>query len=191
MKIKTTKIKDLILIEPDIFQDERGLFLETYHQLKYKKLGIPASFKQDNLSVSKKGVLRGLHLQLEPWAQGKLVQVARGKVLDVAVDARPDSSTLGEWVMVELNAEKRNQFFIPEGFLHGFVALEDETILTYKCTNFYQAEAEVCVRWDDPDLQIDWRLSQYNLQPPLVSAKDKQGISWRELIKILRSKNPG
>ncbi len=186
MKIIQTKINDLLIIEPQVFQDKRGFFVETYNKDKYFKNNIKVEFVQDNLSQSDKGVLRGLHYQKQPYSQGKLVQVIKGSVLDVAVDIRPDSETFGQWESLLLTAEEKNQFWIPEGFLHGFLALEDETIFSYKCTNLYQPEAEISVKWDDADLNIDWQLEKYAINQPIVSAKDQQGIKFAELKKLLK-----
>ncbi len=185
MKIIKTKIKDLLIVEPDIFGDKRGFFVETYNKKRYQKLGVnpPAGgkFVQDNLSKSAKGVLRGLHLQKEPYAQGKLVQVITGAVLDVAVDVRPNSSTYGQWESVELTEENKKQFWVPPGFLHGFVSLKNDTIFNYKCTNLYHPETEVCVKWDDKDLAVDWQLQKYGIDQPVVSEKDQRGIDFKKL----------
>ncbi len=135
MKITKTKIEGLLIIEPDIFGDDRGFFVETYNKERYIENGIDVDFVQDNLSKSVKGVLRGLHFQKEPYAQGKLVQVVSGSVLDVAVDIRHGSETFGKWESIKLTGDNKKQFWIPQGFAHGFVALEDDTIFSYKCTN--------------------------------------------------------
>ncbi len=186
MKVISTKIKDLLIIEPDVFGDQRGFFMESYNQEKYQSIGLKEKFVQDNLSQSAKGVLRGLHLQKNPFGQGKLVQVIKGAVLDVAVDARPQSPTYGQWESVELNEGNKKQFWIPAGFLHGFLSLKDETIFFYKCTEFYHPEAEVSVLWNDPDLKIDWQLEKYDLTQPLVSSKDQEGFSFQEFSKIIK-----
>lgn len=169
MKIETTSIAGLILFTPDVFADERGEFLETYSRARYREAGIEFEFVQDNLSVSKKGVLRGLHYQAPPFAQGKLVQVIAGCVLDVAVDIRFGSPTFGRHVMVGLSADNHQQFWIPPGFAHGFVALEENTLFAYKCTNVYSREHDRGVRWNDPALSIDW-----NISDPTVSEKDRK-----------------
>lgn len=173
MKIEKTKIEDLVIIEPDVFGDERGFFAEVYNADRYARSGISGDFVQDNLSCSSKGVLRGLHYQCAPYAQGKLVQVIVGAVLDVAVDIRPDSMTFGEWVSVELTGKNKKQFWIPSGFAHGFLALEDRTIFSYKCTNYYAPQSEAGLMWDDPDLGIDWQLGHYRITMPIVSVKDQ------------------
>jgi len=182
MKVIKTKIKDLLILEPRVFGDRRGFFVETYNEERYNKKGVNAKFVQDNLSKSAKGVLRGLHLQKNPYAQGKLVQVITGSVLDVAVDVRPGSETYGQWESLLLTGKKKNQFWVPEGFLHGFVSLEDETIFSYKCTNLYHPESEICVKWDDADLSIDWQLEKHGIDQPIISEKDQQGVKFVELV---------
>ena len=181
MKITKTKITGLLIIEPEVFGDKRGFFVETYNKKRYQESGIEPEFVQDNLSKSAKGVLRGLHMQKEPYAQGKLVQVITGAVLDVAVDARPNSPTYGQWESVELSEENKKQFWIPAGFLHGFVSLRDDTIFNYKCTKLYNPESEVGVIWNDKDLQIDWQLEKYGIDQPIISEKDQKGIAFNEL----------
>ncbi len=156
MNVIQTKIPDLLIIEPKVFGDERGFFVETYNQPRYQEMGISGVFVQDNLSKSKKGVLRGLHYQAPPFAQGKLVTVLAGAVLDVAVDIRQGSPTFGEYVAVELTAENKRQFWIPEGFAHGFVTLEDNTVFAYKCTNVYSPEHDRGVKYDDKAIGIEW-----------------------------------
>ena len=161
MNVIETKIKDLLILEPRVFSDERGWFMESFNQqafeqaLTVRNLNVP-SFVQDNHSLSHQGVLRGLHYQLNPHAQGKLVRVVQGKVWDVAVDIRQGSQTFGQWVGVELSAENMRQFWIPAGFAHGFIALEDNTQFLYKTTNYYAKEAERSLLWSDPELAIEW-----------------------------------
>ena len=167
MKLDKTEIADLLIITPDVFQDDRGMFLETFNRDVFEKHGLPTHFAQDNRSVSKKHVLRGLHFQKPPYAQGKLVSVAHGVALDVAVDLRKNSPTYGKWQSVLLSSDNKLMFWIPEGFAHGFVALEDNTVFQYKCTNVYHKESEGSIRWDDPDLNIDWGVSN-----PILSEKD-------------------
>jgi dTDP-4-dehydrorhamnose 3,5-epimerase len=168
MELITTGIPDVILIKPDVYGDERGYFFESFHQEKYAELGITDPFVQDNESFSQKGVLRGLHYQLEPFAQGKLIRVIRGAVLDIAVDIRRNSPTFGKWVSMELSGENKLICWIPKGFAHGFVTLEDHTIFTYKCSGLYNKASEGSIRWDDPELNIDWGIST-----PLLSDKDR------------------
>jgi len=146
-------------------------------------------FVQDNLSKSTKGVLRGLHYQKEPYAQGKLVQVVAGSVLDVAVDIRHDSKTFGQWVSVELSEKNKKQFWIPAGFAHGFVALEDNTIFSYKCTNLYNKESESAIIWDDTDLNIDWQLKKHNINKPIISEKDQKNVAFIDIGKNFVLKN--
>ncbi len=170
MNISNTKIEGLKIIEPRIFPDDRGYFYESYNEKKYREAGIDASFVQDNQSFSAKGTLRGLHGQADPFAQGKLVRVLQGRVLDVAVDIRKNSPTFGQYVTVELSGENHKQFWVPPGFLHGFVTLEDDTIFTYKVTNYYDKASEIGVVWNDPTLNIDW---QTNISKLLLSPKDE------------------
>lgn len=176
MNVIETKIKGLLILEPKVFGDDRGWFMESFNQkafeqaLKERGLDIP-EFLQDNHSLSQKGVLRGLHFQKSPFAQGKLVRVVQGRVWDVAVDVRDDSDTYGQWVGVELSAENHKQFWIPEGFAHGFVALEDNTQFLYKTTNYYNQESEGAILWDDPDLAINWPLQA--IGKVFISDKDK------------------
>ncbi|WP_187264530.1 dTDP-4-dehydrorhamnose 3,5-epimerase [Pontibacter beigongshangensis] len=168
MESKTFPIEGLIEFIPRVFRDDRGFFLETFSQKMFEPFGIDPVFVQDNQSVSKKGVLRGLHFQKPPFAQGKLVRVSSGKALDVAVDLRRDSATYGQFVACMLDAERRNMFWIPAGFAHGFVALEDNTTFLYKCTDYYQQSAEGGILWNDPEIGIDWGIAE-----PLVSPKDE------------------
>jgi len=181
MNIQTTKIEGLIIIEPDVFGDERGFFLESYNKIRYKDVGIEEQFVQDNISSSAKGVLRGLHFQKPPFAQGKLVQVIKGAVLDVAVDLRGGSKTYGDYVSVELSGENKKQFWIPPGFAHGFITIEDNTIFTYKCTNYYAPEHEGGIIWNDPDVGVEWNLEKYGIEKPIVSEKDQKNGSFKEL----------
>ncbi len=176
MEIVKTKIPDLYIIKPMVFTDERGYFFESYNKELFLKMGIDRNFVQDNESFSHKGVLRGLHFQRPPFAQGKLVRVVSGAVLDVAVDLRKASPTYGQWVSVELTQENKWMYWIPPGFAHGFVALEDNTTFIYKCTNIYNRESEGSIRWNDPDLNIDWQVEQ-----PMLSEKDKNVPWFRDL----------
>lgn len=169
MTLLTTEIDGLLIYEPRVFQDERGLFFESFNAQAFNEaVGSPVHFVQDNQSVSKKGVLRGLHFQNPPHAQGKLVRVAFGRVIDVAVDIRKHSPTYGQHVAVELSAENNKQFWIPPGFAHGFVALEENSIFCYKCTDYYAPECEGSLLWNDQQLNIQW-----GIQNPIVSGKDK------------------
>lgn len=167
MEISTTSISGLVIIKPSIFRDERGYFFESYNKENLNKVGLNLDFVQDNESMSMKGVLRGLHFQRPPHAQGKLVRVIRGAVQDVAVDLRKGSPTYGKWESVLLTGDNKIMFWIPEGFAHGFLCLEDNTIFSYKCTNTYHKESEGSLRWDDPHLNIGWQAAN-----PLLSEKD-------------------
>jgi dTDP-4-dehydrorhamnose 3,5-epimerase len=180
MEFIHSRIKGLVTIKPRIFKDERGFFFESYHQKLLTQHGIPASFVQDNQSFSYKGVLRGLHLQLSPHGQGKLVRVITGRALDVAVDLREGSPTFGQHETFILDFRENNMVYIPEGFAHGFLALE-ETILQYKCTNFYNKAAESGILWNDPELDIRWGIEQ-----PVVSGKDKELPSLKEFLRQTR-----
>ena len=166
MQIRETSIAGLVELTPRVFNDERGMFFESYNEQIFKQLGLPTNFVQDNQSFSIKGVVRGLHFQKAPFAQGKLVRVISGKVLDVAVDIRPESPTFGQHEIFELSSEKNNIAYIPEGFAHGFVALED-SVFSYKCTNIYNKESESGILWNDADLNINW-----GVENPIVSEKD-------------------
>ncbi|QRR01944.1 dTDP-4-dehydrorhamnose 3,5-epimerase [Dyadobacter sandarakinus] len=181
MQIRETSIAGLIEIFPRIFEDERGLFFESYNEQAFQKHGLPTGFVQDNQSFSKKGVVRGLHFQKAPFAQGKLVRVISGRVLDVAVDIRPDSPTFGKYEIFELRSDTHNIAYIPEGFAHGFAALED-TVFSYKCTNVYNKEAESGILWNDPDLGINW-----GVVDPIVSEKDIILPTFRSLFEDSRA----
>lgn len=153
-----TDIDGVIVLEPKVFEDNRGYFFVSYNEDEFNKNGIPAHFIQDNQSQSKYGVVRGLHCQLGKFAQAKLVRVLKGKILDVAVDARKGSSTYGKYVAVELSENNKRQLFIPRGFLHGFSVLSEEAVVAYKCDNVYCKEAEFGIRYDDKDIGIDWKI---------------------------------
>lgn len=168
MRITETGIEGLLLIHPDVFTDSRGYFFESYHSQKFKDAGINYSFVQDNHSMSHKGVLRGLHFQNPPYAQGKLVKVLSGSVLDIVVDIRKNSSTFGQNYAVTLNAKDYTILWIPPGFAHGFLALENNTIFHYKCTNLYNKESEGGIIYNDPQLSLNW-----GIENPIVSDKDK------------------
>ena len=182
MKSIETKIKNLLLIEPKIFEDSRGFFMESYNYNTFKELGIDNVFVQDNISKSSKGVLRGLHFQRDEYAQAKLVYVLRGAVLDITVDLRETSETFGKYVVVELNDKNKRMLFIPRGFAHGFLTLEDDTEFIYKCDNFYNPKSEVGIIWNDTDLNIDWNLDKYNIKEKelIISEKDKKNITFKE-----------
>lgn len=167
MLIENTPIKDLMLITPNIFGDERGYFMETYNKKRLEK-AIKVAFVQDNESLSQKGVLRGLHFQKPPFTQAKLIRVIFGSILDVAVDIRKDSETYGQHFKHILSSENRKQLYIPAGFAHGFLCLEDNTIVNYKCSEFYNKNSEASLLWNDVELNIDW-----GMKDPILAEKDK------------------
>ncbi|EKF9714443.1 dTDP-4-dehydrorhamnose 3,5-epimerase [Escherichia coli] len=173
MNVIKTEIPDVLIFEPKVFGDERGFFMESFNQKVFEEaVGRKVEFVQDNHSKSSKGVLRGLHYQLEPYAQGKLVRCVVGEVFDVAVDIRKSSPTFGKWVGVNLSAEHKRQLWIPEGFAHGFLVLSEIAEFVYKTTNYYHPESEGCIKWDDSFLMIDWPN-----KPIAISEKDKKGSS--------------
>ena len=174
MNIIKTAIPEVVIIEPRVFGDERGFFMETWNQQVFADLGLDMNFVQDNHSRSGQGILRGLHYQIKA-PQGKLVRVTSGKVYDVAVDIRRSSPTFGQWVGVELSAENHRLFWVPEGFAHGFYVMSESADFQYKCTRLYAPEHERCIRWDDDSLNIDWPL--VNGEAPRLSAKDAVGAS--------------
>lgn len=169
MEIITTPIEGLLIIEPKVFHDARGYFVETYNEQRYREAGINAQFVQDNQSCSSFGVVRGLHFQRPPYTQAKLVCCTQGRVLDVAVDLRKDSKTFGQWFSVELTEENHRQFFIPRGFAHGFSVLSEKAVFTYKCDNLYHPEADGGLLLSDPALNIDW---QVPVEQRIISDKD-------------------
>ena len=170
MNVIKTKIDGLVIIEPKLFVDERGYFFESFNQRDFISAVGNVTFVQDNESKSSYGVLRGLHFQLPPYSQSKLVRVIEGKVLDVAVDLRKSSPTYGHYVSVELTADNHRQFFIPKGFAHGFVVLSQQAVFQYKCDEFYHPEAEGAIAWNDPTINIDWQIPAEDI---ILSAKDK------------------
>lgn len=174
MKIEKTNIEGLLVIHPTVFKDDRGYFFESFNQKKFNELsGFDYNFVQDNQSLSSKNVLRGLHFQNPPFAQAKLVRVTRGSVMDVAVDLRKNSNTYGRYFSIILSGENNIALFIPEGFAHGFVTLEDNTLFIYKCSNYYNKESESTINWNDPSIHINW-----NCSSPIISEKDAKGISF-------------
>ncbi len=175
MKIEQTSISGLLIFEPRVFEDDRGFFLETYNERSFAEGGVPEKFVQDNHSFSARNVVRGLHYQIQQ-AQGKLVRVVVGEILDVAVDLRKRSSTFGKWVGVKLSGDNKKQLWIPPGFAHGFRVISETAHVLYKTTDFYAPQAERTIRWNDPDLAIEWDLDS----DPIVSAKDRAGVSFRE-----------
>lgn len=180
MEFQKTNLQDVFLIRPQVFQDERGFFMESYNEEKFKEAGIKTKFVQDNHSMSKeKGVLRGLHFQLPPFSQAKLVRVTIGAVYDVIVDLRKDSETFGKWQGFKLIADNFQILFVPRGFAHGFCTLEENTEFLYKCDNLYAPDYDSGIIWNDKDLKIDWPLSG----EPIVSEKDSQQKTFKEFIK--------
>lgn len=178
-KFTSTEIEGLYVIEPTVFGDDRGFFMETYNYNEFKDAGLCMNFVQDNHSKSKKGVLRGLHFQINN-PQGKLVRVIKGEVFDVAVDLRKDSKTFGKWYGVFLSAENKKQFYIPEGFAHGFLVTSDEAEFVYKCTNFYDPSSESGIMWNDEDINIDWPIDSD--MEILLSEKDKIHQSFKDYV---------
>jgi dTDP-4-dehydrorhamnose 3,5-epimerase len=168
MKVTPTKIPDVLLLDPDVFNDARGFFIETWHRQRFAELGIDHEFLQDNYSRSAQGTLRGLHYQIRQ-AQGKLIRVTAGEIFDVAVDIRRSSPTFGQWVGSRLSAENRRILWVPPGFAHGFYITTREADVQYKCTDYYAEAQQRCIQWNDPALAIDWPLSG----PPVLSDKDR------------------
>ncbi|MBL7915760.1 MAG: dTDP-4-dehydrorhamnose 3,5-epimerase [Bacteroidia bacterium] len=179
MKVTPLALKGLLLIEPVIFTDERGYFFESFNEDRFRKAGIDVSFVQDNHSLSSKGVLRGLHFQKPPFEQGKLVRVAHGSVLDVVVDIRKNSPDYGKSLSMVLSSANNQMLWIPPGFAHGFLALENETVFLYKCSNPYHKESESGIIWNDADLNIDWGLTN-----PIISSKDLELPSFKDLVSV-------
>lgn len=175
MIVENTPIEGLKVIRPKVFQDDRGFFVETFNQKRYKENGILVDFVQDNLSKSHKNVLRGLHFQAPPHEQAKLVQVVTGAVIDIAVDIRKESPTYGQSFSIMLSEEEKTQFYIPAGFAHGFLTLRDNTIFSYKCSNIYHPESEGSILWKDSDLGIDWKCEN-----PIVSEKDQIAKAFKD-----------
>ena len=166
MNVKETKLPGVLVLEPNAFSDERGFFLESWNSTRYERAGIKGPFVQDNVSYSKKGVLRGLHFQY-PQSQGKLVQVSSGEVVDIAVDIRKDSPTFGQWVSEVLSDANHKQIYIPPGFAHGYCVTSEKAVFSYKCTDFYNPGSEGGIIWNDPDINIDWPMKE-----PILSPKD-------------------
>jgi dTDP-4-dehydrorhamnose 3,5-epimerase len=183
MKFQPTRLPEVILIEPDVFRDDRGYFLETWRQDKYGQGGIPETFVQDNHSYSIHGTLRGLHAQLQ-HPQGKLVRAILGEIFDVAVDIRPDSPTFGQWVGEVLSGDNFRQLWVPAGFAHGFAVLSETAHVQYKCTDFYNRDDEIGILWNDPRIGVDWPLDR--IGDPLLSPKDSQASTLETILQRLR-----
>ena len=179
MEIIETNLKGLLVIKPKVFEDERGYFFESYNYQLFKQAGLDFNFVQDNQSLSQTGVLRGLHFQNNPNAQGKLVRVIAGSVFDVAVDIRKKSPTYGQWFGLELTEQNKWMMYIPEGFAHGFATLQDFTVFSYKCTNFYNKASEDCIFWNDSDLAINWPIEN-----PILSDKDLLGKHMKDFNSL-------
>ena len=176
MKVTESGIKGVYTIEPDVYEDDRGFFMETFHIGRYRKLlGINLDFVQDNISRSSKNVLRGMHFQ-KNYPQGKTVKASRGEILDVVVDLRKDSPTYGTWESFRLSEKNKLQVWIPPGFAHGFLVMSDSADIDYKCTEYYHPEDELCLMWNDPEVAIDWTIND-----PILSEKDKKGLSLKDL----------
>lgn len=182
MNVIKTDIEGVVVIEPEVFGDERGYFFESFNaECFLAETGIDVAFVQDNESRSKRGVLRGLHFQREPYAQAKLVRVVQGRVIDVAVDIRSGSPTFGKYVATELSGENHRQMFIPKGFAHGYVVLEDDTVFQYKCDEYYHPESEAGIAWNDPQIGIEWPLSEDEI---ILSDKDRKHLTLKELCEF-------
>jgi dTDP-4-dehydrorhamnose 3,5-epimerase len=179
MKKILTKIPEVFILEPDVFRDSRGYFFESYNKEKFTGIGIDFEFIQDNQSCSQKDVLRGLHFQFSPYAQGKLVRVISGAVFDVAVDIRKNSPTFGSWVGAELTAENNHMLWLPPGFAHGFLTLENNTVFSYKCTGAYNKAAEGIIMWNDPDIGIQWGITD-----PILSERDLNASSLKKYLEL-------
>ncbi len=181
MNVIKTDIEGVLIIEPQVFGDERGYFFESFNAERFRaQTGVEVTFVQDNESRSKRGVLRGLHFQRAPYEQAKLVRVVQGRVLDVAVDIRPESPTFGKYIMTELSGDNHRQMFIPKGFAHGYVVLEDDTVFQYKCDEYYHPEAEDGIAWNDPQIGIEWGIPESEI---ILSAKDRNRKSLRQLCE--------
>jgi len=185
MRVSTLDLPEVLLIEPEVHSDSRGEFFESWHLERYAAHGLPAVFRQDNVSHSRQGVLRGLHFQ-HPGSQGKLVSVLRGEIFDVAVDVRLGSTSFGRWSSVVLSAESARQLYVPAGFAHGFAVMSSDAIVSYKCSEYYATESECTVRWDDPDLGIPWPL-----RSPALSQKDAEAAFLRDISESRLPPAPG
>ncbi|MDD3107425.1 MAG: dTDP-4-dehydrorhamnose 3,5-epimerase [Bacilli bacterium] len=177
MTVQKTNLEGVLIIQPEVFKDERGYFFEAFNAAQYEKLGLPTNFVQDNESKSQKNVLRGLHFQAPPFEQGKLIRVLQGEILDIAVDIRKNSKTYGQWTSYNLSSENKTAFWVPAGFAHGFVTLTENTIVLYKCTKPYHKESEGAIRWNDPDLNINW-----NTENPILSPKDTISPFFKDFV---------
>ena len=179
MQVTTTPLQGLLIIQPNVFEDERGYFYESYNKKLFQQHGIEVDFVQDNQSLSEAGVLRGLHCQNPPYSQGKLVRVIKGSILDVVVDIRKQSPTYGKHFTTQLNEKNKTMLWIPLGFVHGFLTLENNTIFSYKCSNYYNKDSEQCILWNDTDIAINWKIDSPNL-----SEKDKKGTPFKDFVSL-------
>ncbi|MCY0966956.1 dTDP-4-dehydrorhamnose 3,5-epimerase [Parathalassolituus penaei] len=184
MKVTPLALDGVLLLEPRVFRDERGFFQETFHKQRFQELGLPTNFVQDNHSRSCRGVLRGLHFQLQ-HPQGKLVRVVSGEIFDVAVDIRPASPTLGQWCGTMLNDQNHHQLWVPPGMAHGFVVLSERADVLYRCTDVYAPDDEYSVRWDDPTIGIKWPLDSLADTPVIISQRDQNAMNWQQLQTLL------
>lgn len=184
MQIRQTSLPGIMEIIPEIYKDVRGAFFENYNEKKMQEAGIPGHFPLEFQSTSKKGVIRGMHFQKRPFAQCKLVRVIKGRVLDVVVDMRKKSPTYGKWTSFMLDSEKNNMIWIPEGFAHGFLSLEEGSIMHYKLTNIYSKDHESGLMWDDPEIKIDWQLDKFGIKNVIISEKDKKYKPFKEMEEI-------
>ena len=174
MNVLRCPLEGLLVLEPQVFGDARGFFMETWNRARYRDAGLDVDFVQDNISFSRRGILRGLHFQ-NPKSQGKLLQVLLGEVFDVAVDVRRSSPSFGKWHGVTLSSENKRQFYVPPGFAHGFAVVSETALFHYKCTDFYSPKDEVTIRWDDPDIDVKWPVNE-----PILSHRDAQAVRLRE-----------
>ena len=182
--IESTFIKDLFIIKAKIFEDDRGFFMESYNKKEFSEIGLGMNLVQDNHSQSKKGVLRGIHFQIK-HPQGKLVRVLKGSIYDVAVDLRKNSKTYSKYFGIELSSENKSMFYIPEGFGHGFLSLEDNTVMLYKTTEYFCSKCDSGIRWDDRDINIDWHFEKFNISRPIISEKDLKLANLRDITLAL------
>ncbi|MCK4521217.1 MAG: dTDP-4-dehydrorhamnose 3,5-epimerase [Nanoarchaeota archaeon] len=183
MKITKTEFEGLLIIEPDIFNDDRGCFFDIYDKKEFKKIGIDVDFVQDSQTISKKDVIRGLHFQKPPFTRDKILYVSKGAVLDVVVDLRKNSPTYGKWFSTELTEENKKMLLVPKGFAHGYLVLENNTTLQYQFSNFYNKESQSGMIWNDPDVNIDWQLGKYGIRGDelIISEKDKNNPKFKEI----------
>jgi dTDP-4-dehydrorhamnose 3,5-epimerase len=186
MQVHKTQLDGVVVIEPRVFEDERGYFFESWVGRRYAEHGLPLSFVQDNISRSRRGTLRGLHLQTPPLSQGKLVYVLEGEVFDVAVDVRVDSPTFGRWAAEMLSASNRRQLYVPPGFAHGFCVVSEHALFAYKCTEYYAPEAEISVQWNDPAIGIEWPISNPVLSPRDSAAPALADVARERLPRMAR-----